>query len=225
MPYMSVRAPCEGAILRCVLAARLWEASGELASAALGDRFVRGLADASLPIDCFRAYVAQDAFFLEAFARAYALALARSPDRHGLETFLKLIAGVLGELQLHAGYAARWEVDLTHVEPAYTTLAYTDFLLATASLGSVGETCAAMTPCMRLYAFVGQTLAAEGAAKQSNPYRDWIETYAASDFEDLAATLEGLLNRYATDSQTVRSTYRRAMQLELAFFGAYAPRP
>src|SRR5437870_975053 len=52
--------------------------------------FARGVADGSLPADCFKAYVAQDAFILEAFARAYALALARSPDRHGLETFRAL---------------------------------------------------------------------------------------------------------------------------------------
>ena len=115
-------------------------------------------------------------------------------------------------------------MDLTSVEPGLATLAYTDFLLATAGLGSVGETCAAMTPCMRLYAFLGQALAAEGAAADHNPYHDWIETYAASGFEHLAATLESLLERYAEDRPTVRSAYRRAMQLELAFFGAYAPR-
>jgi thiaminase/transcriptional activator TenA len=206
------------------LAARLWAANRELAGAALANRFVRGLADGSLPTDGFKAYVAQDAFFLEAFARAYALALARSPDRHGLEAFHALITGVLDELRLHASYAACWGADLTRVEPAQATLAYTDFLLATASLGSVGQTCAAMTPCMRLYAFLGQALAAEGAAAEHNPYRDWIETYAASGFEKLAATLEGLLDRYAEDSPAVRSAYRRAMQLELAFFDANAPR-
>ena len=57
-----------------------------------------------------------------------------------------------------------------------------------------------------------------------NPYHDWIETYAASGFEDQAATLEGLLERYAEDRSAVRLAYRRAMQLELAFFGADAPR-
>ena len=70
----------------------------------------------------------------------------------------------------------------------------------------------------------GKALAAEAAAAAQNPYHDWIETYAASGFEDQAATLEGLLERYAEDRSAVRSAYRRAMQLELAFFGAYAPR-
>lgn len=107
------------------LAARLWEANRDLAMVALGDRFVRGLADGSLPAESFKAYVAQDAFFLEAFARAYALALARSPDRHGLETFHALITGGLDELRLHASYALGRGPDARRA----ATLAYTDFLL------------------------------------------------------------------------------------------------
>jgi thiaminase/transcriptional activator TenA len=203
------------------LAAALWSANGDLAQACLGDAFVRGLADTSLPIECFRAYVAQDAYFLEAFARAYALALAHAPDRHGLDAFHALIEGVLEELSLHAGYAARWQVDLTSNEPSAATLAYTDFLLATASLKSVGETCAAMTPCMRLYAYLGQQL--QGRTAADNPYREWIDTYAAPAFVALAARLESLLDRYAADSPSIREVYRRAMQLELAFFRAHAP--
>jgi thiaminase/transcriptional activator TenA len=202
------------------LAARLWTQNQDLAQACLRHAFIRRLATGSLPVKSFKAYVAQDANFLEAFARAYAFALARSPDRAGLEAFHSLIGGVLAELHLHARYAARWEVDLTEVEPAAATLAYTDFLLATAGTRGLGEICAAMTPCMRLYAYLGQSLAAEGAAQSTNPYCEWIETYASPEFDSLAATLEGLLNRYAHDTPTVSGTYRRALRLELGFFAA-----
>jgi len=203
------------------LAARLWSANADLAHACLHDAFLRGLADGSLPIGWFGAYVAQDAYFLDAFARAYALALARSPDRQGLHAFHTLIGGVLEELRLHATYAARWQVDLTRMTPSAATLAYTDFLLTTASLHGIDETCAAMTPCMRLYAYLGQQLATSSG--QANPYQEWIDTYAAPEFESLAETLESLLERYATDTEPVAATYRRAMQLELAFFQAHAP--
>jgi len=199
----------------------LWLANQDLAEACLGHPFVRSLAAGDLPIDCFRAYVAQDAYFLDAFARAYALALARSPDRHGLEAFHALIGGVLDELQLHAAYASRWQVDLSRASPAEATLAYTNFLMTTASLSSVGETCAAMTPCMRLYAYLGQHLAPDSV--QGNPFQEWIDTYASPDFESLAVSLESLLDRYASATDAVRATYRRAMQLELAFFDAHAP--
>ena len=203
------------------LARKLWEANTDLAKAALEHRFVRGLADGSLPLESFRSYVAQDAFYLESFARAYALALAHSDDQQGMRNFAQLISGVIEELELHKGYAERWGVSLEEVEPVEATLAYTDFLLATASLGSVGETCAAMTPCMRLYAFLGQSLAEEGY-DEDNPYSEWIQTYADPEFAALAAKLETLLDRYATDTPAVRSAYRRAMALEITFFEANA---
>ncbi len=201
------------------LAKTLWEENADLSRAALEHRFVRGLAEGSLPLSSFQEYVAQDAFFLESFARAYALALAHSPDREGMGDFAELLAGVLEELELHGSYAARWKAELHEATPGEATLAYTDFLLATAALKSVGETCAAMTPCMRLYAFLGQSLAAEGPDEE-NVYVEWIRTYADPGFEALAARLEGLLDCYADDAPAVRSAYRRAMALELAFFEA-----
>jgi thiaminase/transcriptional activator TenA len=198
------------------LSAGLWRDSADLAGAALQHPFVTGLADGTLPRERFAGYVAQDAFFLEAFARAYALGVAHSRDRATLEAFADLLAGVREELRLHDGYAARWGIDLTAVDPLPATLAYTDFLLATAALGGVPVTCAAMTPCMRLYAHLGQTLAGHAA----QPYAEWVTTYADPGFAELTGTLERLLDATATDGPEVRRVYRRAMQLEVGFFDA-----
>ncbi|GAB3195820.1 thiaminase II [Geodermatophilus arenarius] len=196
------------------LAADLWAGSADLAAAAREHPFVTGIADGTLPRERFAGYVAQDAFFLEAFARAYALGVAHSRDRATLESFADLLAGVREELRLHDGYAARWGIDLAAVRPAPATLAYTEFLLATAALGDVGEVAAAMTPCMRLYAHLGQAL----VPRATGPYREWVDTYADPGFEELAATLEALLDRLAAGTPAVRRAYRRAMELEVAFF-------
>ena len=203
------------------LAQDLWTRNTDLADECLHHPFVRGIATGNLPLVRFREYVAQDAYFLEAFARTYAFALARSPDRHGVAAFYTLIGGVLEELRLHASYASRWDVDLARVQPTPATLAYTDFLLSTAEHASVGQICAAMAPCMRLYAFLGQSLAAaEQLGGPANPYREWIDTYASDEYDALAGTLESLLNRYGSDSRQIREAYRRAMQLEVDFFSA-----
>jgi thiaminase (transcriptional activator TenA) len=199
------------------LAKSLWEANADLAERILAHGFVRGLGDGSLPINSFKGYVAQDAYFLEAFARAYAFCLAYSTSREDIESFADLIAGVRAELELHKSYAQRWQVELGGVTPISATTAYTGFLLETAELGDLGETIAAMTPCMRLYAFLGRSLAAREAAPL---YDEWIKTYADPDFEALAVRLEELLDRHATDSAPVRANYRRAMELEYGFFDA-----
>jgi thiaminase/transcriptional activator TenA len=72
---------------------------------------------------------------------------------------------------------------------------------------------------MRLYAYLGQFLAT--GVTDDNPYAEWIHTYAAPEFEALAQTLERLLDTYG-DHTTARQPYRRATQLELAFFEAHA---
>ena len=75
-----------------------------------------------------------------------------------------------------------------------------------------------MTPCMRLYAFLGQALHPQ--LNPQSPYRSWVETYASADFEALARRLEGLLDRYDDGSSALEEYYRTAMQLEYRFFDA-----
>jgi thiaminase/transcriptional activator TenA len=200
-----------------VTAADLWRQSRDLADACLEHPFVQGIASGELAIERFRVYVAQDAYFLEAFARGYALALARCPDREGLGVLKDLLVGVFEELQLHQGYAERWGISLSP-EPLAATRAYCDFLLSTASLEPSGHTVAAMTPCMRLYTFLGQQLAPK--LDPESPYREWVETYSSPDVDALASRLEGLLDRYGGDPERLARLYRRAMELELAFFQA-----
>lgn len=197
------------------LSAQLWSDNADVAAEVLAHPFVRFLADGSLPREVFAGYLAQDAFFLESFARAYALALARSPDTATLLTLADLLTGVRQELGLHASYAAEWGIDMAGVEPLPATLAYTEFLLATAATQDLGVIFAAMTPCMRLYAWLGASMDADAAG----PYAQWVQTYADPEFEAIAVALEKLLDGQA-DTPAVRRAYRRAMQLELAFFEA-----
>ncbi len=199
------------------LAAALWATNGIGAERILAHGFVRGLGDGSLPIVSFKRYLAQDAYFLEAFARAYAFCLAHSTLREDLLGFAELIAGVLDELKLHESYAARWQADLGGVTPIAATRAYVEFLLEVARRGNLGETIAAMTPCMRLYAFLGRSLSAGPVAPL---YAEWVKTYADPNFEALAVRLEALLDKHATDSAAVRGNYARAMDLEYGFFDA-----
>ncbi len=195
----------------------LWQRNRDLAEACLKHPFVQGIASGQLARASFQVYVAQDAYFLEAFARAYALALARSPDREGIRAFKDLLIGVFDELTLHQSYADRWGISL-EPEPLASTKAYTDFLLRTASLEPVGHTAAAMTPCMRLYAWLGGQLAPK--LDPESPYAEWVETYSSPELQALAARLEALLDRYRGEPARLAELYRRAMELELAFFQA-----
>jgi thiaminase/transcriptional activator TenA len=198
-------------------ALELWQLNRSLADACLAHSFVQGIASGDLSLERFQAYIGQDAYFLEAFARAYAFALAKSPDREGIAVFKDLLVGVFDELSLHERYAERWGVSLDPV-PLPATRTYTDFLLRTASLEPVGHTAAAMAPCMRLYAFLGQALISKLDPK--SPYGEWVQAYAGPEVETLASRLEAMLDRYGGEPETLARLYRQAMELELAFFQA-----
>ncbi len=202
----------------------LWDEQRATAEACLGDPFVHGLGRGTLDPDVFKRFVAQDAFFLHAFYAAYALASAKTVGRrHVVRRFHDLMGGVLDELELHRSYATSLGIDLDDVTPAPATRAYTDFLLRTAWSSDAGEIVAAMTPCMRLYAWLGQRLGA--SVVSGNPYRDWVETYASAEFEALAATLESLLDELAVDGPVVREAYGYAMRCERRFFAAHSTPP
>jgi thiaminase/transcriptional activator TenA len=73
--------------------------------------------------------------------------------------------------------------DISAVE---ATKNYVDFLVETGKTRtSVAEILASMTPCLRLYAFLGNGIHTASSEQflASNPYRLWVQTYAAPDFE------------------------------------------
>jgi len=177
--------------------------------------FVRGLGDGTLDTEVFRSYVAQDAFFLRAFVRAYALALAKSQDMEQARTFHGLIGGVLDELKLHAGYAKELDINLDAVRPFRATLAYTNFLLTCAWHGELAEILAAMVPCMKLYHHIGTSLLPQ--LHPTHPYKDWIQSYSSPEFDGLCRKLEELLDQIASDTPAVGDAYRYAMQCEFDF--------
>ena len=180
--------------------------------------FVRRLAAGTLDREVFRRYVAQDAFFLRAFFRAYGLAAARCGDFDHARRFHELMAGVLDELKLHANYAKTLDINLSDVQPYAATSAYTGFLLRVAWHNSVAEIIAALVPCMRLYAHIGNELTT--SLRPEHPYEDWIKTYTGHEFRQVCTRLESLLDEVAAGCPAVRDAYCYAMQCELDFFSA-----
>jgi thiaminase/transcriptional activator TenA len=197
------------------LSQRLWNASADLAKACRQHPFVRELASGALPRPRFQFYIGQDAFFLRAFLRGYAVAAARARDDADTAAFLDLAAAVRQEMDLHRAYARKWQVDMSRVQPALATRAYTDFLLATAWGQGPGAAAAAMAPCLRLYAWLGRELARGGVPRHD--YADWIRTYSSPGFEAAATRLEGIVDRLSGPEEA-GPVYRHAMRCELLFF-------
>ena len=200
---------------------KLWESNSDLALLSLNSKFVQGLKNGNLPKIIFQEYVAQDYFFLESFSRAYGLAVSKSKDKNSKKVLSQLLEGVSEELILHETYAKEWDIDLTnnYIKPA--TKNYTNFLDEVSKKKSAVEIMFAMTPCMRLYSWLGKSLSKQVL---NNPYKEWIITYSDETFDELAKSLENLIDssKEEYDINKANYLYKRAMELELEFFNAYS---
>ncbi|XP_065032312.1 bifunctional TH2 protein, mitochondrial-like [Musa acuminata AAA Group] len=230
----------EGSVAR-----RFWIGSWKEALFASYTPFVVCLAAGKLNMDTFRNYIAQDVYFLRAFAQAYEMAEEFADDDETKAAITELRKAVLDELKMHDSVVQEWGIDPTkEIIPNPATLKYTEFLLATAGgkiEGGKGHgkivtpfektkiaayTVGAMTPCMRLYAFLGKELQLhlqyEG---NGHPYKKWIDTYSSAGFEASAVQIEDLLDKLSVsltgeELEIIEKLWCHAMKLEIEFFNA-----
>ena len=118
--------------------------------------FTAGLADGTLPETAFRHYLVQDYLFLIEFARAYALAVYKSPQLADMREAASGLSAILDvEMNLHVKLCAGWGLssrDLEQAPPASEMLAYTRYVLDAGMRGDLLTLSVALAPCVVGYA-------------------------------------------------------------------------
>jgi thiaminase (transcriptional activator TenA) len=191
--------------------------------------FTNALADGSLPEPAFRHYLVQDYLFLIEFARAYALAVYKSPSLADMREAAAGLSAILDvEMNLHVRLCAGWGLkagDLAQAPPAVEMLAYTRYVLDAGMRGDLLSLQVALAPCVIGYAEIAARLAARPAAlAATNPYRAWIAEYAGAPYQEVAANaraqLERLAERYATPARQAEliAIFKEATRLEADFW-------
>jgi len=206
-------------------AANLWSGVTDIYAAILEHPFVTGLADGSLPRESFEFYVIQDALYLRQYAQALATVASRATDQGETEMFARHAAGVVTvEMSLHESLLADLDVDpaaAADAEPAPTTLAYTNYLIATATNGSYGEGVGAVLPCYWIYWEVGKHLLERGSPDPR--YQRWINTYAADEFGGEAREVIAVTDRLgreiaAAEHERIHRHFRATSRYEWMFW-------
>ena len=194
-----------------------------------GHPFTDAMADGSLPEAAFRHYLVQDYLFLIEFARAYALAIYKSPGLADMRESAAGLSAILDvEMDLHIKLCAGWGLspdDLEHSPPASEMLAYTRYVLDAGMRGDLLALKVALAPCVIGYAEIATRLASRpGALAATNPYSAWIAEYAGAPYQEVAANaraqLERLADRYATPAREAEliAIFREATRLEADFW-------
>ncbi|WP_224825129.1 thiaminase II [Cognatishimia sp. MH4019] len=188
----------------------LWAQTADLQDTIRTMPFNTELAAGTLPADIFRAYIIQDAHYLEGFARSLALAAARAPDP---ETIARLAGSANGaiavEKQLHEEYMTLYgvtEADFIATPPSRACDHYTSFLIRSAAVDPFRVSIVALLPCFWIYQRVGALI--HKTAAPDHPYRAWIDTYASEAFEEAVQGMRDLADRLA---ESADDATRRAM--------------
>ena len=196
--------------------------------------FVEQLGDGSLPLESFKHYLGQDYIFLTHFARAYALAVFKSEHLDDMRQATGTLNALLNtEMSLHLTYCARWGLDedaILALPEAEPNMAYTRLVLERGLSGDLLDLLVALAPCVVGYGEIGTRLLAEhGAGLSNNPYREWIETYAGAEYQEVVGSAIAQLDRVAhrragplNDDNprwaSLTATFRAATRLEAGFW-------
>lgn len=203
----------------------VWKDVAPIRQAMIAMPFNAELCNGSLSRERFQFYLLQDSAYLKDYARALALAAARSPDSDLILEYAKAAeVAIVVERALHEGFLKDFGLgkeEIEHAEPSPTTLAYTSFLMATAHGASFEEAVAAILPCFWVYREVGLAIAEKSAPQ--NPYQAWVDTYAGEEFGEAVARQIAITDRLAEAASPERRTamaarFHRSTQLEWMFW-------
>ncbi|WP_170440071.1 thiaminase II [Ruegeria arenilitoris] len=192
--------------------------------------FVEGLKDGTLPREAFLHYLRQDYVFLIHFSRAWALAVVKSETHAEMLAASRTVSGLISEeMKLHIGICeaegiSQNELFATPERPE--NLAYTRYVLEAGYSGDLLDLLSALAPCVMGYGEIGTRLAAEAA---SDTYRDWINAYSSSEYQEACQAVGELLDsaltrRLGADFRTTPrwdrlcQTFRTATELEVNFW-------
>src|ERR1043166_8452328 len=191
--------------------------------------FTNAMADGLLVEAAFRHYLVQDYLFLIEFARAYALAVYKSPKLADMREAAAGLSAILDvEMNLHVKLCAGWGLsphDLERAPPAVEMLAHTRYVIDAGMRGDLLALKVALAPCVIGYAEIGARLAAaSGSGTATNPYRVWIDEYAGTAYQEVAAKaradLDRLAQRYAPPAREAElaAIFKEATRLEADFW-------
>ncbi len=208
------------------VSARLQEAGAGAWTAAVTHPMVRAIADGTLPHETFRRYFAQNVLYLEEYARAIGLIVAKAPDRDALSTLTRFQARIVDD-ELPANLAF---LDRLGGDPGAaagrgamlpTTSDYTRHLLSVCETGDCADGLTAVLPCQWSYGELARPLTAHPPADPI--YADWIALFGNDAYDGLIVQTTALLDRLVDPGDELRMAalsriFERSTHYEVAFW-------
>ncbi len=161
---------------------KAWEKITPLYGKILEMPFNQELMLGTLPVEKFKFYMAQDAYYLGEFGKALSTLSGRMDSMEHVLAFSQFASGaIIVERALHESYFKTLGIP-EQVQPSPSCLLYTNYLLKEAKYADVATAVAAILPCFWIYKKVGDHIFEQQSKIQNNPYKHWIDTYSGEEF-------------------------------------------
>ncbi|KMT17547.1 hypothetical protein BVRB_2g037470 isoform A [Beta vulgaris subsp. vulgaris] len=149
--------------------------------------FIISLAAGNLPVKTFEGYLYQDIHYLTAYAQASYIANEYASDADTKNKLQKMGDDSIRYIESYASFFKELGLEYKpgSVPKNEATISYIDFLLTTARTKVTAYIFAAMTPCIKLYAYLGWEvkLALSKEELEANRYKRWIIDNSSEDPE------------------------------------------
>ena len=185
--------------------------------------FVVQLYEGTLPREKFIFYILQDYTYLTSAIKNFSIMASRAESvghmREVVEiTHLEATSEFKGyeEFLKRLGYTLE---DAARCEPAFVTVSYASFLIATSSLKSFPESIAASLPCFWSYAEIAN-YHREKLRDKKGIYADWARVYLSKPYLDLVEKIRNLMDEIGKGFpyEKLKDTFITATRYEYMFW-------
>jgi hydroxymethylpyrimidine/phosphomethylpyrimidine kinase/hydroxymethylpyrimidine kinase/phosphomethylpyrimidine kinase/thiamine-phosphate diphosphorylase len=198
-----------------------WTDAAAVLDETLACTFLQGLADGTLDAEVFAGYLAQDVHYLRAYEQ-HLRAIATGSTGEAAAFWTTAGDGCAAEARdlHHRRLAGSHADDPVHPVSAGYLAHLASAADEAAATGDVSVLAAAVLPCFRVYAWVGERL---GTAPVGHPFADWITAYGDPEFAASSARATDLVEELAVRADPelrgrMARAFRESVAQELAFF-------
>lgn len=162
--------------------------------------FVQGIQNGTLDKEKFRYYIIQDYLYLEDYAKAFAIGIAKAKSLETTRLFSSYISTLTGgEMDIHRGYMGKFAVsqaELSKTPRALDNLSYTSYMLRVAYEEGETEILTAILSCAYSYEIIAKNIVKNNPDSLKHPfYGEWVGGYASDEYAEENRVLLDALNR------------------------------
>ena len=159
----------------------IWEAC-------LETEFLKGIADGSLPEDCFKGYIVDDSLYLREYSKVFAWGMINSHDMEEIRNYYSLRSFVNeSEDATRRYYLKRYHITDEEIQPLPLrpeNQAYVDTMLTAAREGQGAAECMmACLPCMLSYGWIFGEMIRRAPQVERTPYWPLVSDYAGNRYD------------------------------------------